>query len=152
MLIELHCHTDLHSGCSIIDPETLVRQAIKQGLQGVVITEHHYQWNTEDITRLRERAEVDNTFLILAGQEVETDIGHVLVYGADQSISDRIELNELRQRYPSAALVWAHPFRYGKNPDGKALLNPFLDGVEIFSMNHSTKENCRGLTSWHEHK
>jgi hypothetical protein len=31
-------------------------------------------------------------------------------------------------------------------------LNPDLDGIEIFSGNHTVRENCRGLRDWHRFK
>jgi len=152
MLLEMHVHTSRYSACSIIDPETLIRQVKSKGLDGAILTEHHYMWNDEEIAELRKSSEVDDNFLILAAQEIETDIGHVLVYGADRTIEEAIALKELRKRFPQAALVWAHPFRNGAIPDKKALLNPLLDGIEVFSNNQTVKENALGLRSWHRYK
>jgi len=152
MLLEMHCHTSRYSRCSQIDPVTLVRQVKEKGLQGVVITEHHYLWSDEELKALRVEAELDENFLILSGQEVETDIGHVLVFGATQTIKDAWSLEDLRGMFPEAALVWAHPFRDGNLPDSKKLLNPMLDAIEIFSINQTQKENYLGLKSWHEYK
>jgi 3',5'-nucleoside bisphosphate phosphatase len=83
---------------------------------------------------------------------VDTDIGHVLVYGSDRSVTDKISLKELRALFPEAALVWAHPFRNGKEPSGGQLTNPLLNGIEIFSLNHTVEENYRGLRAWHAFK
>jgi 3',5'-nucleoside bisphosphate phosphatase len=49
-------------------------------------------------------------------------------------------------------LVLAHPYRHGKTPEQETLLSPVLDGVEIFSSNHSVAENTRGLRDWHRYK
>ena len=95
---------------------------------------------------------MEKWFLILSGQEVETDIRDVLVYGAGISIAEPVKLKELRSLFPEAALVWAHPFRGGASPADAKLNSPLLDGVEIFSLNHSAKENYSGLKSWHELK
>ncbi|MDP2921018.1 MAG: phosphotransferase [Candidatus Omnitrophota bacterium] len=152
MLLEIHCHTSRYSRCSQIDPVTLVRQVKKKELQGVVITEHHYLWSDEELKALRVEAELDENFLILSGQEVETDIGHVLVFGASRTIEEELSLKDLRGMFPEAALVWAHPFRGGNVPDGKKLLNPMLDAIEIFSMNQTQKENYSGLKAWHNYK
>jgi thiamine kinase-like enzyme len=152
MLLEMHCHTSRYSKCSRIDPASLVRQVKKKELQGVVITEHHYLWREDEISALRVEAELDETFLIMAGQEVETNIGHVLVFGADRTIEGEISLQDLRFGFPGACLVWAHPFRNGNIPDEKKLLNPMLDAVEIFSMNQTPKENYLGLKTWHKYK
>jgi len=152
MLLEMHCHTSKYSKCSRIDPATLARQVKKKELQGVIITEHHYLWREDEISALRVEAELDESFLIMAGQEVETDIGHVLVFGADRTIGEEISLKDLRAGFPDACLAWAHPFRNGNCPDEKKLLNPMLDAVEIFSMNQTPKENYLGLKAWHKYK
>lgn len=152
MLMEMHSHTSLHSSCSQLDPVTLVRKAVKKQLQGLVITEHHYLWTPEEIAHLRYDAEVEDYFVILAAQEVETDIGHVLVYGPDITIPQRLTLAALRAGFPTAALVWAHPLRDGRTPAPERLLSPLLDGVEIFSSNHTPQEHYLGLKLWHAHK
>jgi len=152
MLLEMHCHTSRYSKCSQISPASLLSQVKKKELQGVVITEHHYLWREDDIKALRLEAELDKNFLIMAGQEAETDFGHVLVFGPDVTIGEEISLKDLRENFPEAALVWAHPFRNGNIPDGKKLLNPMLDAIEIFSMNQTPKENYMGLKAWHKYK
>lgn len=152
MLIEMHCHTSRHSACSIIDPVTMVNQVMNRRLQGMVLTEHHYLWTPREISRLKEEAETPDFFLILSGQEVGTDMGHVLVYGADRTIGEEMSLKKLRSAFPHAALVWAHPLRYGKKPDKRSLTHSMLDGVEIFNTNHSPLENYHALKLWHEHK
>lgn len=152
MLMELHCHTSLHSPCSHIDPVELVRQVMRKQLQGMVITEHHYVWTPEEIAHLRYEAAVEDYFVILAAQEVETDIGHVLCFGPDTTIPHRMKLADLRRAYPEAALVWAHPLRSGKAPAREKLQNPLLDGIEIFSSNHTPSAHYLGLKLWHNLK
>lgn len=152
MLLELHAHSLRHSQCSHIDPIELVRRVMRKGLQGLVLTEHKYLWIDKEISDLRRKAEIGDNFLLLAGQEVETDIGHVLVFGGDRSIEEEIGLKELRRLFPSAAFIWAHPFRNGRIPSKEELLNPLLDAIEIFSFNHSAKENYLGLKFWHKYK
>ena len=153
MLLEMHCHTAEHSPCSHVNAVDLTRQVSAKGLQGLVFTDHHYLWPMEEIQEVRVKAGVPDYFVMLSGQEVTTgDEGDVLVYGADISIDRGIHLAEIRSRYPEAALILAHPFRNGVKPDVKILLNTVLDGIEIFSSNHSVVENSRGLKAWHIHK
>lgn len=152
MLLEMHSHTSRHSPCSLNDPVALVKQVIIKGLQGIIITEHHYLWQEHEIAGLRTAAGVPDYFIILAAQEVETDIGHVLVYGADSTIEEKTSLDELRKQFPHAALVWAHPFRNGKVPTDAKLLNPGLHGVEIFSSNHTAIDTYHALMCWHHLK
>lgn len=152
MLLELHCHTSARSSCSALPPLDLVRLARAKALQGIVITEHHYLWTEEELRALKREAEVEDRFLILAGQEVSTDVGHVLVYGAETAVPAGTPLDELRREHPRAALVLAHPYRGGRIPGEGLLAHPALDAVEIFSGNHTVGENCRGLMDWHRLK
>jgi len=152
MLLEMHAHTNRHSKCSQVSPVVLVKGVVKMGLQGLVITEHHYLWSKEELEQLRKDAELNEQFILLAGQEVETDKGHILVYGVDKTISSSIELSELKKIFPGALLVWAHPFRNARNPSAAELLNPLLNGIEVFSSNHNINENSLALKRWHEYK
>ena len=152
MLLELHCHTSRHSPCSHLAPLEAVHRVRAKGLQGLVITEHGYLWTDDELGELRRQAELDETFLLLAAQEVETDLGHVLVFGADRSLPDRVAVSTLRQHYPAAALVWAHPFRLDRVPGDDKLMHPELDAVELFNSNHTPRGNYIALCAWHRLK
>lgn len=150
MLLEMHAHTAEHSRCSSIPATELVRQVFAKGLQGIVFTDHHYLWSDKEIHQVRRAAEVPNHFLIFSGQEVATpEVGDVIVYGAGMPFPHGTSLEEIRESFPAAALVWAHPYRKGRRPEDSALLLPLLDGIEIFSSNHSVRENSRALRDWH---
>lgn len=150
MIIEMHCHTMEHSKCSHAPAAELVRYAYRSKAQGIVLTDHEYLWADDELARLRDSLDLPEDFVLMAGQEVRTrDLGDVLVYGASESIERGTSLDELRTRWPDAALVWAHPYRSGKRPSKEKLLDPRLDGVEIFSSNHGASESGRALTDWH---
>ncbi|HME44630.1 MAG TPA: phosphotransferase [Syntrophorhabdales bacterium] len=153
MLLEMHCHTAEHSSCSHVSANDLIRQIYRRGLQGAVITDHHYVWPEEELEALKIGAEVPDYFLVFSGQEVSTsDMGDLLVYGVKEVISKGTSATYIREKYPHAAMVLAHPYRHGKTPGHDTLLNPLLDGVEIFSSNHSVAENARGLRDWHRYR
>ncbi len=149
MLIELHCHTSRYSACSTLEPVEMVRRIRRRNLQGVVVTEHYRLWTQEELELLRKEAEVEENFLLFAGEEVETDFGHVVVLGAPSTIGRKTKLQSLRRSFPEAALIWAHPFRNGREPSPEQLLDPRIDAVEIFNLNHTDKENFAALRAWH---
>jgi 3',5'-nucleoside bisphosphate phosphatase len=150
MLIEMHSHTSEHSRCSRVPAVELVKQVFAKGLQGIVFTDHHYLWNNRELKEVRHASAVPDHFLIMTGQEVTTSgRGDVLVYGADEAIERGVTIEEIRARFPNAALVWAHPYRNGHLPEDASLLLPLLDGIEIFSTNHTVRENSKGLRDWH---
>ena len=80
MLIDLHCHTRVHSACSALTPEALIRAARARGLDGVVLTEHDALWPLDAVEQLSR----EFSFLVLRGVEATTDAGHVLVYGLSE--------------------------------------------------------------------
>jgi hypothetical protein len=137
--IDLHVHTQRHSPCSTIDPEKLLRQAVRAGLDGLVITEHHYQWQDRDIQDLAGRAGFPG-FLLLAGFEFASGQGDILVYGLAPGDVDRF----LPGTPPGEAIamaherggvcIAAHPTRAGMGFDEEILMLP-LDVFETQSVN-----------------
>ena len=123
----------------------------EKGASGLVLTDHHYLWPEEEIKKLRSSLRIPDNFLILAGQEVFTvDFGDILVYGADESITQSISLAALRRMYPSAALVWAHPYRGGQRPSTVELFNANLDAIEILNPRQKDHENAKGMEEWQQ--
>jgi 3',5'-nucleoside bisphosphate phosphatase len=152
MLIEMHCHTAEHSSCSSIPAVDLVRQVFGKGLQAIVLTDHHYLWPDRELAALRKAAGVPDHFRILSGQEVRTaEFGDVLVYGATRALESGTSLADIRRYFPEAALILAHPYRKSRTPSIADLINPLLDGIEIFNSNHTVLGNSRGLQDWHRH-
>src|SRR6266568_9200635 len=150
MLIEMHCHTAEHSNCRAVPAVELVRQVFAKGLQGIVLTDHHYLWPDEELRELRWAAAVPDHFRIMSGQELASEeFGDVLVYGAGESLPRGTSLADVRRRFPAVALVWAHPYRGSRTPEPARLLSGLLDGIEIFNSNHTVRGNSQGLRDWH---
>jgi thiamine kinase-like enzyme/predicted metal-dependent phosphoesterase TrpH len=153
MILELHCHTAEHSSCSNVAAVELVQRNFDMGLQGTVLTDHHYLWSQEEIAELRSRLSVPDYYLVLSGQEVYVaELGDVLVYGADTSIEKDTSVADIRKRFPGAAIIWAHPYRNENIPAREKLLHPLINAVEIFNSNHTVAESSRGLRDWHDLK
>jgi 3',5'-nucleoside bisphosphate phosphatase len=149
----MHCHTAEHSGCSHVSAAEVARHNFDTGLQGTVFTDHHYLWPPEEIIELRAGLKVPDYYVILSGQEVTTpELGDVLVYGADVSIAKETPLEHIRRNFPGAAIIWAHPYRHENIPARDKLLYPLIDGIEIFSSNHTIAESSRALRDWHDLK
>ncbi len=113
MKFDHHIHTRRHSPDSDIDPLELVDFAREIGLDGVVITEHDYQWRAGELAELAKAAAPLRVF---SGAEISAQEGHFLVYGLPSlgEIWPGIRLAELLPivcRH-QAAIVAAHPFRW----------------------------------------
>ncbi len=95
MILDLHTHSDL-SEDSRAPLETylkwLQRKRDVLPIDGIVLTEHR-QWNPElDYRALEDKYGL----LILRGAEVETDYGHVLVYGVNDDMTRRFDFANVR--------------------------------------------------------
>ena len=138
MLIDLHCHTKVHSACSALTPEALVRAARARGLDGVCITEHDALWPLAEI----ERVAAEMEFVVLRGMEVTTEVGHVLVFGMPHSDPAMATLAELHRmvRAEGGLMYLAHPSRrYGSLPP--ADLASVFDSVEVHNGTESMLQN-----------
>ena len=77
-------HTRRYSKCSVIDPDRLIRQAVRVGLDGIVITEHHHQWTDTELAELVAKSG-EFGFLALAAFEYTSSQGDLLIYGLKPS-------------------------------------------------------------------
>ncbi len=109
MLIDLHNHTYPKSDDSFMSPDELVDAARLAGLDGVCITEHDDFWSWEDAAELTRR----HGILVLPGSEINTDAGHVLVFGLRRYRFGMHKPAFLRAEADSlgAVLIAAHPYR-----------------------------------------
>jgi predicted metal-dependent phosphoesterase TrpH len=137
MKFDHHLHTARHSPDSSIDPYELVERARQIGLDGVVITEHDYQWQDDELAELAARAAPLRVF---SGAEISAREGHFLVYGLASldEVEPGIALAELLRvvRAQEAAIVAAHPFRWDQPFESiVAEHGPAFDALELVSKN-----------------
>jgi hypothetical protein len=148
--IDIHVHTRLHSPCSRIEPEALIRQAAKIGLDGLVITEHQYQWSPHDVAALVERSGARN-FLVLTGFEYTSLQGDLLIYGlsvpqAGQFRPGLTPEEAVHMAHDMGGIcVAAHPTRATMGFDER-IATLALDAIEIRSMNLQEHEQRLAAT------
>jgi predicted metal-dependent phosphoesterase TrpH len=149
MKIDHHIHTSRYSPDSSIDPIKLVKRASEIGLDAVVITEHDYQWQPDELAKLAARAP---TLRVFSGAEISAREGHFLVYGLPSLVEappgilvrDLIEVVRRHQ----AAIVAAHPFRWEQPFDQiVAEHGAVFDALELASNNiyPDTRAKTQGL-------
>ena len=142
--IDHHAHTARHSPDSVIEPEELVEKAIAAGLDAVVITEHDYQWQADELAEINANS---RGLVVLSGVEVSTREGHFLVYGLPslEGAEPGVSVGELLKlvRKHDAAIVAAHPFRWDQDFAAIIAANgPAFDALELCS-NNVTPETRR---------
>lgn len=139
LIIDLHVHTRRHSPCGRTDPDDLIKQGVRAGLDGLVITEHHYQWPQEELEPLIAAAD-EPGFLVLAGFEYASSQGDILVYGLSveqsRSFPPALPPEEAVPRIHAlgGACIAAHPTRAGMGFDER-IFTLGVDGIEVQSIN-----------------
>jgi predicted metal-dependent phosphoesterase TrpH len=151
--IDLHCHTTPLSHDSFLTPDDLVESARAAGLDGVCLTEHDFFWDLDKAQDLGKR----HNFLVIAGNEVNTEYGHMLVFGLERFVYGMHRLHELSQmvREAGGAMVFAHPHRrqlpFELRHEGdwseamtRAMANEahdHVDAIEVYNGRGSRREN-----------
>ncbi len=109
MLIDLHTHTRPLSWDSYLSPDDLIERSRAAGLDGICLSEHDYMWDPEEVARLAKR----HNYLVLPAVEINTDDGHILVYGIDRYVYGMHRSHELSHHVERAGgtMVAAHPYR-----------------------------------------
>lgn len=144
MLFDLHLHTRRYSGDSSIDEARLIRQAVRRGLDGLVITEHHRQWSQEELDALVAAAD-EPGFTVLGAFEYSSRRGDILIYGLEPeqvplftpggdpeaALALALDLG--------AACIAAHPTRAAISFDDRILRMPF-HAIEVGSFNMTPQE------------
>lgn len=95
MILDLHTHSEA-SDDSRASVETYLKWLTKKReslpIDGLVLTEHR-QWNpSADYRALEDRY----GYLILRGAEVETEYGHILIFGVNDDIARRFDFTDVR--------------------------------------------------------
>ena len=108
-VFDLHVHTVKGSSDSSLTPQQLVLRARRIGLDGVCLTEHSGGWEPHEFERVFRQA----ALTVIRGLEVDTDMGHILVFGLHRYLDGMHKIGELRKTVSRAGgvMISAHPFR-----------------------------------------
>ncbi len=154
LLIDLHTHSYPKSDDSFMDVDGLIDRSKQLGLDGVCLTDHDAFWTWDETRELGKR----HDFLVLPGTEVNTDSGHVLVFGLDRYVFGVHKPDFLRRLVDrkGGAIIAAHPYRRRFLPEpaqdpkarremlAKAAGDEFFgqcDGLEVLNGRGSDAEN-----------
>jgi predicted metal-dependent phosphoesterase TrpH len=110
-VIDLHTHSFPASPCGTASVDELIQEAQRIGLDGICLTDHNFSWPAEKVEALRQK----HGFLVLRGNEITTDQGHMVVFGLERDLGGTglIKLEKLSAavRDANGFLIVAHPFR-----------------------------------------
>lgn len=156
-LIDLHTHTTVSSGCSVMDPRELIEAAERRGLDGVCVTDHF----AIEGARVTQRIGRELGYPVFRGVEARTDLGDMLVFGYYRDIPEGISLPDLVWYvHEVGGMVFvAHPFHLTGGPSlslrfrdqgltlsedwGRVDILRELDGVETLNGQVAAEANAR---------
>ena len=139
-----HLHTSRHSPDSVIDPLVLIERARAVGLDGVVITEHDYQWEPTNWPssprgRRASGSSPGRRSRPARGTSSSTACPTSTRCPPGSRLADLLQV----VRRHEAAIVAAHPFRWDQTFDAiVAAHGPVFDALELVS-NNVTPETRR---------
>ena len=92
-----------------MEVDDLIDAAKALDLDGVCLTEHDSFWSQEETNALSRR----HQFLVLSGAEINTDAGHVVVFGLERYVFGFHKPALLRQLVDQrgGVIIAAHPYR-----------------------------------------
>ena len=109
MLIDLHSHSYPHSDDSFMSVDELIDGSKSLGLDGICLTDHDTFWTEDQVRELSDR----HDFLVIPGCEINTEAGHVLVFGLSKYEFGMHKPEFLQACVDRAggAMIAAHPYR-----------------------------------------
>ena len=160
MIIDMHVHTAKGAYDSTLSIPQAIEEAEMKGLGGVCLTEHTYVWSRKEL----EIFYSNHNVILLGGMEIETDMGHIVVFGLDRYVSGIHKAEGLRRVADEVGgfLVAVHPFRryfepedFGVKPkrswpqavaDASALpVLGLVDEIEVLNGGCTERENLLAL-------
>ena len=129
--VDFHTHT-VSSPDSLLEPEILIRTAIRKGIDRVVITDHN---KIESAYRAKKIAPE----LIIIGEEIETKEGEILGAFMEEEIPPGLPPMDVisRLRDQNAFISISHPFdtmrKGGWGKDTLLEILPLIDAIETFN-------------------
>jgi len=149
MKIDLHTHS-YYSKDGISSPENLIKAALKNGLDGIALTDHN---TAKGWKRAAAAAKKLNAVLIL-GEEILIEengswVGEILAYFLKEEINPKgkgiEEIVKEIHKQDGIAII-AHPFNWRKPIFGLEKYKNLVDGIEGFNARSQTKRgNGKGL-------
>lgn len=142
MYLDLHVHTRRHSFCSNLDPKDMVKRALRLGIDGLAIVEHHVVWRVEEIEQLKDETGA-GSLVVLRGQEITTyadgDLFHgdIVTFGFEGEYPEYPSTEEIIRLVHEAGgiAIAAHPFRWGYG-HGEDVYHYDFDAIEVYNINY----------------
>jgi len=155
ILLDLHIHSiySVKTGLvrffwkydSTCTPEVIVKRAMSMGLRGVSVTDHDSPKGGVETRKYAHTINPD--FIVLVGQEISTNDGHMLAYGVEEQVPSHSSAEEtidfIHDR--GGIAVASHPFHFNPRLSLRNRVRSLtaLDGIEAFNSYNLPRDNKR---------
>ena len=135
--------------------DELIEGSKSLGLDGICLTDHDTFWTDDEVRNLS----IKHNFLVLPGCEINTESGHVLVFGLEKYEfgMHRAEFLQAAVKKAGGAMIAAHPYRRrfleepAERPGARDEMLERASGDGFFGMCQGIEAlNGRGLTIQNE--
>ncbi|MDA1127448.1 MAG: PHP domain-containing protein [Chloroflexi bacterium] len=108
-MIDLHTHSYPQSDDSFMSVDELIEGSKSLGLDGICLTDHDIFWTADQAQDLSQK----HDFLVIPGCEINTESGHVLVFGLTEYEfgMHKPEFLQASVARAGGVLIAAHPYR-----------------------------------------
>ena len=149
-IFDLHVHTRRYSGCSFIQYEDVIDQAVAAGIDGLALTEHGMRWPDEEFEKLR-LAAAGMGIVLINGQEIHArdaqgrSEGEYLIFGLTRSLTrtkTAVKLIETAHK-EGGVVIAAHRYKLSRGGGshyygaGDLIDRLKVDGIELYHPDHS---------------
>lgn len=138
LTLDLHVHTNYsYDGRSSI--EEIIESAMAKQLDGIAICDHNTMEGSYAARKYVAAHNLD--LIIIAGIEVTTSEGHLLVLGIEEGLKEglpleetiRIARQEEKEKKSTVVIIAPHPFHPFRHSIGNSCLHPGIDAIEVFN-------------------
>ena len=149
MLIDCHCHTIYSKhwfwGFDALNtPEEMIKAAIKNGLNGLAITDHN---DVKGSLIAKKIAKKYKGFTIITGSEIKTKAGEITGLGIKENVPMFLSLEETIEKIHDLGGIATAPHPFGKYFFRKCVGNDAAkaDAIEVFNSTLTKFANKKAL-------
>ncbi len=130
MKIDFHVHTNFSDGLNSV--KDVLKQAIKIGLDGIMISDHDTTESSLFARKIIKR--MDKNFLVVPGTEITTPNGDILAIGVDEAFTGTPQEIIKKIHAVGGLAVAAHPFGgYWPRPFVADFDSYAFDAIEVLN-------------------
>ena len=139
MKMDMHLHSS-HSSDGRISPRDILKQARKNGLGGLCITDHNTMKGNIEARKIAS----EFGLLVVRGMEISTTDGHILGYGIDEEVPRDLSPEEALKniRGQGGMAVVPHPYRFWSGLGRKNTLRIKPDAIETINSHSTSRDNA----------